>query len=354
MEDITLSGFLQDMNEQKIPRGDVAMSRIQALIHSHEEYRETILDILNKDLDCGISVKTINKVFPKLIPEFNVPLAKKYEGQDIFNGADWYASRKLDGVRCLCFIYEDEILFYSRKGKEFYTLDKLKESLKSVQKQHTGFILDGEICAKRTELTDDFQYVASSIRRKDYEMDNFKFFVFDTYTIESFEQGSSVIQFSTKDLVMEDFISEFFEWLYQHRLTGDPELEEFLQSVPSHWEGVMLRKNRPTQFKRSNNLLKAKKFYDEEFIVKDIELGKKRIGGEECTCCGALVISHKGYTVKVGSGLSDVQRLSWYDIPSKIIGKTITVKYFSESMDKDGNLSLRFPTLKHVWEGEKI
>jgi ATP-dependent DNA ligase len=34
----------------------------------------------------------------------------------------WYASRKLDGVRCLCFVTPNGIEFRSRTGKRFTTL----------------------------------------------------------------------------------------------------------------------------------------------------------------------------------------------------------------------------------------
>ena len=35
---------------------------------------------------------------------------------------------------------------------------------------------------------------------------------------------------------------------------------------------------------------------------------------------------------------------------SKIVGKTITVKYFEETTDEKGNPSLRFPILVYVYE----
>jgi DNA ligase-1 len=66
-----------------------------------------------------------------------------------------------------------------------------------------------------------------------------------------------------------------------------------------------------------------------------------------------LEIIHKGAKMNVGSGLSDTQRVEWYDNPELIIGKTITVQYFEETVDSRTNTpSLRFPTLKCVY-GEK-
>ena len=62
-------------------------------------------------------------------------------------------------------------------------------------------------------------------------------------------------------------------------------------------------------------------------------------------------IEHKGYEVKVGSGFSQEQRLKYTQEP--IVGKTITVQYFEETSNDKGGISLRFPTVKHIYESER-
>jgi DNA ligase-1 len=52
--------------------------------------------------------------------------------------------------------------------------------------------------------------------------------------------------------------------------------------------------------------------------------------------------------VDVGSGFSMEERMLFKADPSLIIGKTITLKYFQESQDENGKLSLRFPTYKGI------
>ena len=54
--------------------------------------------------------------------------------------------------------------------------------------------------------------------------------------------------------------------------------------------------------------------------------------------------------VAVGSGWNQEQRIRYQKNPSELIGKTITVQYFEESKNQQGGLSLRFPTVKHVFE----
>ena len=64
----------------------------------------------------------------------------------------------------------------------------------------------------------------------------------------------------------------------------------------------------------------------------------------------AVIIEHKGNTVRVGSGFSIEQRREFHSDPSKILGKVITVQYFEESKNQNGEYSLRFPVIKHVYE----
>jgi len=118
----------------------------------------------------------------------------------------------------------------------------------------------------------------------------------------------------------------------------------------------MLRKNTTYKGKRSNDILKCKKFIDDEYIVKDIETGPFRIidkgtGLEtEIMTMTNVIIEHKGNPVSVGSGFSIGDRQVYFNDPSKILGKEITVQYFEESQDKTGKFSLRFPVCKTVYE----
>lgn len=61
----------------------------------------------------------------------------------------------------------------------------------------------------------------------------------------------------------------------------------------------------------------------------------------------------KGNRVSVGSGFTLDQRRRYVDTPDGIIGNQITVRYFSESLGDSGVVSLRFPTVKAVFEGKR-
>ena len=119
----------------------------------------------------------------------------------------------------------------------------------------------------------------------------------------------------------------------------------------------MFRKDVGYEGKRTNNLLKYKKWSDAEYKVIAVEEGdaQELVDGvmKKIKCVGNLVIEHKGNKVGVGTGLSLEQRKRWYEHPEEIIGRIVTIKFFEETQDQFGNWSLRFPVLKTVYEGER-
>ena len=86
--------------------------------------------IFTKELKLGITSKTMNKVFPNLIPEFNVMLAEKYwdrmEELEKTN-PDIIITQKYDGVRCVAIHDKSGIKLFSRQGKPIEGLHDLEE-----------------------------------------------------------------------------------------------------------------------------------------------------------------------------------------------------------------------------------
>ena len=117
----------------------------------------------------------------------------------------------------------------------------------------------------------------------------------------------------------------------------------------------MLRKDCGYEGKRSKNLDKVKKFHDAEYKVLDYDVDEHevvRYGSQDTIPMLSQVwIEHKGHRVKVGSGFNQEQRLQYVD--GSIVGKLITVQYFEETHNQEGGISLRFPTVKHIYDGKR-
>jgi DNA ligase-1 len=130
--------------------------------------------------------------------------------------------------------------------------------------------------------------------------------------------------------------------LHEHKVCeGYPELMTELDRVcDAGGEGVMLREpNSPYENRRSDMLLKVKKFEDAEASVTGHERGTGRCSG----MLGAIhVRGDDGTEFKIGSGFTDAQRMK----PPKI-GSRVTYKY----MGKSDSGKPRFPIFMRVHPG---
>ena len=320
-----------------------------------------IYKIIDKDLGIRAGAKVINKAIPGLIPEFNVALAKEYDGKCDWNDT-WYASRKLDGVRCLAVVdVEGKCTLYSRMGKEFTTLDKVKEAIEATNIINTVF--DGEICLMDEDGNEDFQSVMKQLRRKDHQIENPVFMMFDMLHKSEFEQTETQQTVLTERLSKlitfihtDDNVCNELRYLDQSVIANTPHFNKWTQrATDNNWEGFMLRKDVVYEGKRTKNLLKVKKFHDAEYTVVDVDFDNHEVvrdgRSETIKMLAQVWIEHKGHRVKVGSGFSQEQRMQYMN--EDIVGKLITVQYFEETHNDKGGISLRFPTVKHIYDGKR-
>ena len=321
---------------------------------------ESIYKIIDKNLDIRAGDKVINKAIPGLIPTFSVALAKEYDGKCDWQNDNWWASRKLDGVRCLAVVnYEGECTLYSRMGKELTTLNKVKKAIEATGIINTVF--DGEICLIDENGNEDFQGVMKQLRRKDHQIENPAYMIFDMIHKPNFEnqEGGPILSERLRALrgfLTSRFInSDILRYTHQYVITDGRHFDKWSQlATDNKWEGFMLRKDVPYEGKRTKNLLKVKKFFDAEYEVIDFDIDDHEIvvngRSETVPMLSQVWIEHKGHKVKVGSGWTHEQRLQYID--GSIVGKVITVQYFEETKNDKGGISLRFPTVKIV-HGDK-
>ena len=355
---------LLDKLKDRVWSGHEGIRKVLGYIEKYG-HKELIFDIIDKDLKVRMGKTQINSVFPKLIPVFKVALAETIEKQQKYfdKGGDWFISRKLDGVRCICFIKvaTKSVTFFSREGNQFFTLGKIEEEIKQKILPHlkTDIVIDGEVCLIEND-SESFSGLMKLIKKLDFTIPNPKYIVFDLLTHNEFENETSDRILSERFRLCGKILkkagkTEMIRLLNQYTFTSE-KLDEMSDCVTEEgWEGLMLRKDVGYEAKRTKNLLKVKKFHREEYEVIDIDIGKvSNNGGENSNAVGvrAVSIKHKGCPVDVGSGFSDKERIYYYKNPTEIIGKVISVQYFEEIVrDKDkgkGLYSLRFPTFKGI------
>ena len=183
--------LLDSLSDRKFT-GHEAIALVNGWV-ANTAYGELLYRIIDKNLDIRAGDKVINKAIPGLIPTFSVALAQEYKGKCDWNDS-WYASRKLDGVRCLAVTdFEGKCTLYSRMGKELTTLNKVKEAIEATNIINTVF--DGEICLVDENGDEDFQGVMKQLRRKDHQIKNPVFMIFDMIYINQILINKKVIWF---------------------------------------------------------------------------------------------------------------------------------------------------------------
>lgn len=341
--------LLDDLNERRIT-GHHAIEAVNAFINEWQEFAYLIYQIFDRNLETRATTTLINRVMPGLIPTFSVALAhdiNKVKKVNLLDGS-WYVSRKLDGVRCLAIVRDGDVKFFSRNGKEFETLSKVKEEI--VRLGLTNCVLDGEICLMQEDGSDDFQGILKQIQRKDHTIQNPKYWVFDILTLEEFDSAVGSVPLAER-LTRTIFEGDIIELLPQHLILSENSLTQLKDSAKgSGWEGLIARRNVGYEGDRTRNMLKLKEMHDAEYQVLEVIMGPQRViveGKEvEEEVLSAVIIEHKGGKVQVGSGYSLEERRKYHQNPNEILGCTITVQYFEETIDQEGKPSLRFPVFK--------
>jgi len=316
--------------------------------------------ILIKDLRCGVSEKTINKVVEEEWPEYVVPIFSCQLAHDSANHESKVSGKKLievklDGVRVITVVYPDgRVDQYSRNGKELVNFPHIKEQFAQVA-QEGGIseptVFDGEI------MSSSFQDLMKQVHRKsDVKSDDAVLNLFDILPLSEFEQGCSKLYQVKRSMMLKvwyDMWSDHLpnvEVLAQELVDLDTEEGQKqyrainARAIAGGYEGIMIKEpNARYECKRSVAWLKLKPFIEVSLEVVAVEEGTGRNVGK----LGALVCEGeddgRGIRVNVGSGFSDADRDNFWSSRDEVLGNVVEVRADAITKNQDGTYSLRFP-----------
>lgn len=324
----------------------------------NEAIKEVYKAMLFKDLKIGVNATTINKVWSGLIPTFDVMLAESLTKQKdgYLDGRKFGVTLKLDGFRCVYMPKERK--FYTRQGQVYEGIDHLIEECELISQGK--YVLDGELIHRNYDnlQSDELYRLTTSVARKKGntpDKKHLEFHVFDILPYDEFVTGASKDTYEERMrlLFKQTHMTQGLDFVQRVTMLymGDNQamIYKLLDEVVSDgYEGLMVSLlDGVYQCKRSKNLLKVKQFHDCDVLVKDVIEGTGKHKGK----LGAITImfEHEGeyHTCDCGSGFSDSERTLYWENPSLLIDKIVTLKYFEVSKNKSGGYGLRFPT----WTG---
>ncbi len=328
-------------------------------IATKNEWNDWYRRILIKDLRCGVSDKTINKVVEKKYADYTVPTFSCQLAHDSANHEGKLTGKKLvevklDGVRVITIVWPDgRVLQFSRNGKELVNFEHITEQISKVAHGfNEPMVLDGEV------MSSSFQDLMKQVHRKEnVAAGDAVLHLFDYLTLTEFEAGGIG---SAKQIHRSVMLTEWYhqnkEQLPNVEVVGSQEIDlDSLagralfkginqQAIDLGYEGIMIKDpSAPYECKRTTSWLKLKPFIEVTLEVKDVEEGTGRNVGR----LGALVCEgdddSRHIRVNVGSGFSDSDRDTFWNSRNDVLGKLVEVRADAITQNQDGSYSLRFP-----------
>lgn len=306
---------------------------------------ELIKLIINKDLRCGVSATTFNKVHPKSIAQFKVQLAKEAPIADL--KYPLLVQLKYDGVRLIAINRDGKVKFYTRNGK-LVNLPELRSDIEAIPA--VNYILDGELTltgGKMEERTKISGMVNSAMHGGTISEDHVVFNCFDFMSLSHWENIYCPDPYEVRFSLVREMIAQAISQrlrqadTYQaHSAEGVSEIYKGM--IEAGFEGLILKQaDHKYTFKRTKDWVKVKEVKTVELKCINIQDGTGKYQG----MIGALkcqgVVEGKEVIVKVGSGLTDLQR----GLPeAEFMFRNIEVKYNAVIRDSvTGEWSLFLP-----------
>lgn len=353
VKDASIFNLLEFVKSETCSGRDCDIYWIQEFLSNYDiEEQEILKQIITKKLSIGMSIKNINKAIPGFFTIISPMLAydfSKYSNLD----RKYYVTLKLDGYRLIVKNSEDGIKGYSRSGLEEKYLNLFFQKLDLPK----GYYYDGELLVSNKDGSsiDKFRQTATILReKKETNPELISFNIFDMIPIEEFENEISTLKYKDRRKLMEESIknTEYQKLIpvLMHTKINTELLDYLEKVVESGEEGLMLNwEDGLYEYKRSKNLLKMKLFKEVDLRCVGINEGRGKYKGT----LGSIDVTYKGNIVSIPS-MSDELRDYYWNNPKEILGKIVSVKYFEESKNKDGGISLRLPSFKTVRTDKNI
>ena len=309
------------------------------LVHNHfrkvgKENEMWMRKILKKHLAIGVSIKSVNKVWPGFIKTFDVALAQKFDMNRI-KSKEVYIEPKLDGIRCLAIVRSGEATLYTRAGKVITNFDD------TIGKELSLFedgCYDGEIMS-----TDFTELMRQVYRKEDKDISEVYFALFDYIPLDEWDSKQAKMpasqRYKTLAYCVASKVSNHLTLVERKLINSDYETIKAMHDmyVAQEYEGAMIKDtDAPYCFGRDWSVMKFKDFFDADVKIINMLEGTGKHAGK----LGSFVVDYKGTEVRVGSGLTDAIREQLWIDPESHIGRLIEVRYQEETPDG----SLRFPT----------
>lgn len=318
---------LKKLVSRELSGGRAQFAVTEMLSSLTEAEAEVMTNVLRKDLRCGVSSKTVNKVFPKLIPEFELMLAAQEKNSKVTFPA--YCEVKKDGMRCAALYDGEEVIFLSRTGKPFETVGFLSDDVVKFLNGEPG-MLDGEL------MGDNFNETVSGVKRDvgNELTSKVKYTVYDHLTYDEWNGKKCLRKRTERIQTLEQMISgagelNFINLIEYCIVNSSDELKEKFNEYRSRGEEGAITKDFDNlyEFKRSRTISKMKPSETMDLEIIGFEEGSGKYVG----MLGALVVDYKGIDCRIGTGFKDKDREYLWNNKELVLGQLCECTFMEET-----------------------
>jgi DNA ligase-1 len=269
---------------------------------------------------------------PMLANKFSFELYSK-ENRSFKIGFPAYVQRKYDGIRCIAYLKNGNVILESRKGIPFENFDLLKNELLNILPN--GYYFDGELYTNQL----DFEVISGLIRLTNKKCTNeqqiminmIEFHIYDFFNINE------------PNMIYDNRKKQLNEFLNMNKLNLCKSVETYTifnlndiknmhdNFIKEGFEGIMIRDPNGIYElnKRSKFLQKYKEFIEEEFIINGFHEGTGDEKGIVIWDC--ITKDNKSFAVRPKGSFDSRKNL--FENGSKYIGKKLTVIFQEYSND---------------------
>jgi DNA ligase-1 len=328
--------------------------------------------ILIKDLRCGVSEKTINKVlkeFPTItpVPVFECMLAHDGANHEKKIAGKKLLEPKLDGVRVITVVnvFNKTAVMYSRNGKLLENFGHITSAIEAnIALFDRSMVLDGEM------VSSSFQALMKQVHRKsDADASDARLMLFDVLPLSEFQTGKSILGQKRRSAQLRGMKATFdtigsIDIIPQIEVdldsyVGELEFKQYNKdAIEAGYEGIMIKDvNAVYECKRTVSWLKMKPFIEVSLEVTGVEEGTGKNEGRLGALVCAGVDDGKSIVVNCGSGFTDDARIEFWENRDNLPRQIVEVRADAITQNQDGTYSLRFPRFlrfRGFAAGEKI
>ena len=292
----------------------------------------------NKKLDSGYDY-TIEGSRAKFNDLLKPMLAQSYEKHKKKLVYPCFTQPKLDGIRCLARRRGDVVTLYSRKGKVLDLVPHINKALLEVL--NDGDCADGELYTYGW----DFQKIISAIKKTNENTTGIQYWIYDFPNMKNRDEPFHERFTFAKQQKLASIVDGCLVPVETPIVTSEENLMMFEDRyIERGFEGSMAR-NKASKYLfgyRSKDLLKVKRFLDEEYKI----IGFTHGTSIEKECLIFVCETKDGQEFSVRPTGTHEERKEMYKKGDTYIDKLLTVKY--QELSNDG--IPRFPVGLHIRE----